>query len=295
MGGRRCVCGRSARFPLCDGSHDVEGWSCAATGAPIEARVFVAGPHLRNLAEQLAHGLGGVASGSVPIQAVEAVVLTDGGDGDVLEAALVGVAAGRWRVVAIDVAAEGVPLALRGRVEAVDCVEAEPVEGLWRRVAEALERPPGVARLVGAGVVGGEAASRIFLSHAAVDEAALMPAIDYLRRALGREVFVCVDSIPAGSAWFETLRGALEGCELFVFVGSPGSRASTFCAFEFGCAVAWGKAIGVISLDGAPPPAWAQTWQGVEVPRIMRLKPWLSPQEALIDALLVACGLGLRG
>src|SRR5262245_25623928 len=77
---RRCFCGRSARFPLCDGSHASEAWRCASGDSARLA--FVAGPHLENLALRLAHEHGGLVVADDPVRAELALVLTDGSDLD---------------------------------------------------------------------------------------------------------------------------------------------------------------------------------------------------------------------
>ena len=77
---KRCACGRSQRFPLCDGNHSSEGWTCSTLDSLPVQRAFLAGPHLVNLAERLAHGMGGVAVGERHdmVRAVELVVLRMG-------------------------------------------------------------------------------------------------------------------------------------------------------------------------------------------------------------------------
>lgn len=81
---RRCICGRSARFPICDGAHVGQGWQCEPEPT-LARRCFVAGPHLHSLAERLAHAHDGVAAHKGPAgRCVELVALSDGTDLDVL-------------------------------------------------------------------------------------------------------------------------------------------------------------------------------------------------------------------
>ena len=54
---RRCVCGRSATFPRCDGAHAEPGWACGPE-APAPGLAIAAGPALQSLAEGLAARLG---------------------------------------------------------------------------------------------------------------------------------------------------------------------------------------------------------------------------------------------
>jgi hypothetical protein len=285
---KRCVCGRSERFPLCDGSHRDEGWACAADPPALAPWAVVAGPRLANVAQQLAAQLGGVAWEAEPLRALRGVVLTDGLDAHELAFALGAVEARSWRVCAVGLDPAALPAALRSLDAEPVVLEADPIGSLWRRVVRALAQPAAPSPKELAAPL---QAPRLFLSHAALDEPALLPAIAYLRAGLGCEVFVCVDSIPTGAGWFDELREALDACDRFVWVASPHARRSTFCAFEFGYALAAGKPLGVLSLDAEPLPAWAQRWQAVELPRLARLHPWLDPQEALLQALLQACGL----
>ena len=100
------------------------------------------------------------------------------------------------------------------------------------------------------------------------------------------DVFVCGDSIPGGARWWDTILDALRQCDRFVLVLSEDARRSSWCAFEVGAAVAEGKPIQLIGLDGDPPPSFVSHLQMVDVPRMMRQRPWLSADDAIIEALL---------
>lgn len=278
MTARRCICGQSQTLPLCDGSHQAASWSCAQPPPAPHARLFVAGPHNTTIAERLAHARQGAALHrlSGPVVAEEVVVISDGADLDLLTAALQRVTGQRQRVLLIG----GDPALLRGVFagSAIAAVAAESHPALlWQRLLAALDAPPAPPAL--------QPPPRIFLSHATADEAQLQPAIAVLRR-LSIEVFVCGDSIPGGARWWDTILAALRQCDRFVLVLSAAARASSWCAFEVGAAVALGKPIQLISLDGRPPPSFVSHLQMLDVPRSLRRRPWLTAEEAVLEALL---------
>ena len=84
-----CVCGQSQAYPLCDGNHKTEGWVCHANQDETNALAFVADPHLRNLADRLAHRFRGVSLHSTAgrIRAHRLVILTAGLGVDYIQAA----------------------------------------------------------------------------------------------------------------------------------------------------------------------------------------------------------------
>lgn len=277
MAGRRCICGRSGRLPLCDGSHAAEGWTCAALPGAALARVFAAAPHNHTLAERLAHVRRGQPLHRLdgPVVAEELVVLTDGTDLDHLRPALARLQAGTTRVLVVGADVGLLAAAFPGsRLTWVP--EADHPAVLWTALLRALDDP-------GAPVP--PAVRRLFLSHATADEARIQPAVTALRD-LGLEVFVCGDSIPAGSRWWDEIRAALQACDRFLLVLSAASRDSGWCAFEAGAAVAWDKPVQLISLDGTLPPSYLAHLHMLDLPRAQRLRPWLDDEDALIEALI---------
>ena len=127
---------------------------------------------------------------------------------------------------------------------------------------------------------------RVFVSHAVADEGRLFPVLTTLREQYGLELFVCADSIPAGEAWQEEIRRQVSQCDLFLLVSSDAVMHSTYCAFEVGMATALDKRIGVVCLEDEVTPAYLTHLQGLSIPRLLIRKPWLLPNEALLDALL---------
>jgi hypothetical protein len=272
----RCICGRSAQYPLCDGSHTDEEWACAAE--PRAAVVVVSAPPLVNLARRLAARLRGVSLtvGDPPIRGARVVVLTDGLDLEHVATLAAQVQATDTRVLALGAPAALVGPALGGRVtELAD--GAGP--GLWRRVIAALETPgePVVAQ-----------GRRWFISHATADEVALEPVAAYLREELGLDVFLCSDSLAPGGRWQRQLQNALEAADAVLFVLSAASAGSVFCAWELGWAMGHGTPVRVVRLDGAAPPAPIQHLHLSDVGRLAKSRPWLEADEVRVLAVLQA-------
>ena len=278
MAPRRCICGRSAHLPLCDGSHAAEGWSCETLPAARHPRIYAAGPHHHTVADRLAHARRGGALHRLrgPVEAELLVIITDGADLDDLAPALARVRAERRRVVVLGADPALVGAAFPG-ASVVWVPQADHPAVLWRQLVAALDQPEQARAST--------PAPTVFLSHATADETRLQPAIEALRR-VGVSVFSCGDSIPGGTRWWDHIRAALHAADRFVLVLSPAARASTWCAFEAGAAMAWDKPIQLVSLDGAPPPSFLAHLQMQDVGRIQALRPWLTADEALIEALL---------
>ena len=268
-------------MPLCDGAHKSEGWSCGPAMRTVVEWGFVAGSHYANLAERLAHRFGGVAMhvtrGRIRVERL--VVLADNTELDLLSAQVERVDAGRIQVVAI--AADPLWISRSFPEIPITPIEDSDPEWLWQATLEAC--------LGNTGELPGRRFPRVFLSHAVVDEAVLMPAVDYLRRISQRPFFLCGDSIGSGAAWQPTIIQQLKEAQRFLFVLSEASARSTFCAFEVGQAMARDIPIGLVAIDDTPPPAYLQHLQLIHIDRLQRQRPWLSKEEALIEAMLQGC------
>jgi len=277
---KRCICGRSASFPLCDESHVGSGWECGKEPADDVELAFVATGHLRNLADRLAHRFDGVSLhlADGPVRCRRLVTISDGHGLSVIEPLLREVQAKERVVVGVGVSSDS----LRWAFPDAGWVTVEDDGGptLWKEVERAVSGEPlGSADLP---------RPNIFVSHAVSDEPHILPALDALRNHFGMPLFVCADSIASGANWTEEIRDHLRRCDLFLFVASAASAQSSFCAFEVGMAMALEKRIGVVSIDDHSPPPYLQDLQAASVPRLLSRKPWLTADDGLLETILDA-------
>jgi hypothetical protein len=290
---KRCICGRSQNPPLCDGSHRSEGWSCAERDGRVVPFAFVASRSLSNLADRLAHRFEGTSltSPQDTVRCKILVIIADGHDIEQLRKICGSVQAEQRLVMCV-----GVPpsvLAWAFPEASFLSLETESPALLWKSAEAQLMAEPEPASL--------QARPRVFLSHSVKDEAQLFPIVQALRGHFQIPLFVCADSIPTGSGWHDEIQKQLEQCDLFLFTASEAANRSVFCAFEAGMALALGKPIHVISLDGQSPPVHLQHLQAIDARRLQRRKPWLTQQDALLEASLTALnpggysGLGVSG
>ncbi len=269
MSGKRCICGRSAHLPLCDGSHRTEDWSCDS-GRRLET-AFASVGALENLSRRLAARRGGLVAPGVRCRRL--VALTDGTDLVDLRRQVEGVEAEERVLIWVGVGALDVWPGWTHRA-----VTDGP--GLWAELISALDGGPTAAAAL---------PERVFLSHASADEESLEPLAAYLR-GLGVEVFLCADSIASGSGWQRQITKALDSAPAVLFMLSRASASSVFCAWELGYAMARGLPLRVVGLDGTAPTAPIQHLQVMDVPRLRRARPWLDESEAVLLAMLRALG-----
>jgi len=270
----RCICGRSETFPVCDGGHQSESWSCDHIGGGTIVR---GGRHLTSAALRLAHHLGARPvdpADPVPERAQRLVLLVDATDLPDLPTHLSRPTADHVEILAVDLPAAAVQtVAPEATVREVRC--PNPLQ-LWRAVTAALaDQPARPAELDSA-----------FVSHAVADEPLLLPVVDRLRRHAGADLFLCADSLQPGDRWLDRILAELDAARRFLLVVSAASAGSTFCAFETGWARRAGTPIYTVSLDGTPPPAFVGDVQAVDLVRHRAARPWLTPDEALTDVLV---------
>lgn len=270
-------------MPRCDGSHRQEDWSCAVPRATSVASVVVAAAANANIAERLAHRLGGAALHRLEgaVEADRVIVVTDGSDLDRLLSALERVRAGSTRVLALG---GDLPLleAVFPEADVAPVPHADEAPVFWQHVVRALEGGEGVAARPRPSRL-----PRLFLSHATADEGRLAPTVSALR-SVGIDVFLCGDSIPDGTRWWDAILEALREADRFVLALSESTARSAWCAFEAGAAVALGKRIQMLGLDGTPPPSFLAHLQVHDVARARRLRPWLTDDDALFEAICAA-------
>lgn len=278
MSKKLCVCGRSARYPLCDASHETEGWSCLS--GPQWARYgFCASPALINLALKLSAEFQGVLCDSpgVNYHVDTLVLLADSGDLDKLRLLNTHIQARQRLVIG---AGHGTPFLQPLFPDAtIYALDAARLPQAYLQVKAVLRGEVEACTVC-------QAPQSLFLSHAVADEPLIQPVVTYLKTQYAARIFTCQDSIPAAGAWHGEILAALLAAERVVVLLSQAMLASTFCAFEIGYALALDKRLSLIRLDAAQPPAYIQHLQLRDLPREQRIRPWLDAGDLLADALL---------
>ncbi|MCA9524646.1 MAG: TIR domain-containing protein [Myxococcales bacterium] len=278
-----CVCGRSNKLPLCDNSHESEGWSCSAPTERTPLLIAASSRYL-NLAKKLAFHYGGRAlepAESTAGSAERLLVLVDPTDLDELRRTIESLQADE--IVAFVVGFDPTlvqPLFPSAELRFLD--DSSPLAAFHsvRRQLEERQAP-------------NERADwrwpSTFVSHAVADEGRLLGAVEYLRQHFCASLFVCSDSIAPGSAWQDEIVGALRAAERFVAVVSEASLRSHFCSFEGGMAQALEKPLRLLSLDGSRPPLFFAQLQCIDLRAIQQRRPWLSDDDVVVDALIRCC------
>ncbi len=276
--GKRCICGRSQKMPLCDGAHRTDGWQCDAADSSVAPVTFAASYSLRNLADRLANRYQGQALHGTNATVVthRLVLLTDGHDIERLHEITSKVTTDEVIVLSTGAAAESAKWAFPN----ADCRIVQDGDNLtlWTRTVAALEATGQAFQT--------RDTPRLFLAHSVADEQRLFPVIDCLRTQYQLPIFVCADSIPPGSDWQREIQEQLDQCDRMLFMASENANQSTFCAFETGLATALQKDIHVINLDGSRLPQHLQQIQATDVQRLLARKPWLTEQDGLLEACL---------
>ena len=272
---KRCICGYSKSFPICDGAHQGKGWSCAQQEETYTENVVVSSFHYRSLAQKWAYHLrGNIFEDRMITQCDHLWILCDGSNISYINQQVQKIMARKTTLVAINVASEH--LHMMGKVDEVRIIDDRKKIPIWTQLQ--LEGHPYKKR----------GRQRIFLSHSVADEATLRPVVSFLRKGLLHEVFDCSDSILAGSLWYTEITKALKESDVMLCMLSSAFARSTFCAFEVGMARALHKAIRIISIDDTLPPSYAQDIQMLSVPRYQQAHPWLSMEEAMYECVLLS-------
>ena len=280
----RCVCGRSQQLPLCDGSHQSASWSCGSLQQHAQL-LIAASPSLANFAERLAERLNAqVAHRSDQQSAARLIRLCD----EVNPRPMPHLRAERSVSIALGQTAE-MMVSLLDDDEGLFSIEDGDASTLWLNLRTCVEQetfwsPSSRPEL------NQESSSetRIFLSHAVVDEPELIEAVRTLRQRYQWHVFLCGDSLKPGQRWRDQLHDELLGSTHFVIALSASLLSSTFCAFEAGYALGRGIPMSMISLDGSPPPTYLSHIHCLNLHQLRSLKPWYQPTESLVSSLIEA-------
>lgn len=268
MTAKRCICKRSASYPLCDGSHLNATW-CNPAVAQSPNSIVLYSETLSSFGEWFAANYHHSHAFSRPHSSVidDVWVLFDGTDLDLLRLTLNRIPHKREYWIHVDH-----PPHIFETIE-------PPIERTHYHLEDLdidtfdLEnmQPIDVHSVV---------QQMIFVSHSIQDEHILLPVLDKLEQQYPIEVFVCA-KMPSGVNWYTTIHDALNRCNTVWAFCSEGFRQSTFCAFELGLAQGINKPIVPILLDASSPPLFLQHQNMPSVSRLLLQKPWLSKEQAL--------------
>mmetsp|Transcript_8343 Transcript_8343/g.34949 ORF Transcript_8343/g.34949 Transcript_8343/m.34949 type:complete len:363 (+) Transcript_8343:28-1116(+) len=307
-----CACGKSKTFPLCDGSHVAENWTCVSRTKVADFAV-TSSPRYETIARKLSSELSATlclpgSQRGFPSEVGTLLVFTDSLDlaavsdcykklrGRCKRAVVFSLGPGAtllpmhfancslWDLAELNVdVVEVFTVALSVATGAVDHVQLQKT-GVRQIIAQ-VEAEPSAREMAT------RKATRLhpaFVSHAVRDEHLLQKPIHLLREWYDADLFLCADSIPPTANWYEQIENSLRQSTVFIGLVSDSLVQSKFCAFEMGAAMALQKPMYLISLDGTMPPAFVQHLQCVDVPRMQRLKPWLQVEDIVLEEMIKA-------
>ena len=269
---RRCICKRSSRYPLCDGSHTEQPW---CTQKPLEKidRLVISSPSLSNLAEWWAVKVQGQTITELTQTILESVeeiwVLSDGVQLPLLKLLLEQIPhhTEHW------IHTEQNPTLPTDWIHRHDqhhhyLPSDFELETLNPRTLDQIHPTP-----IGS--------TRIFVSHAVYNEGILLPVLEQLSGLYKIDFFIC-SNISSQANWYSEIEQHLRTSDVVWAFLSKAFAQSTFCAFEVGMARALQKRMHVFSIDAAAPPAYIQHQHLQSLDRVQSHFPWLSQSEVLI-------------
>jgi len=267
---KRCICKRSAQYPLCDGSHADKPW-CSPTSNTSANSLIIASSSLSNLAEWWSHKVNAKILSDLrhPLQAIveEVWVLSDGTQLSLLKALLEQIPHKQQRWVHtsenamlpkswIDARQQHVLLPLDFDLDTLDPtrlpsfhpIKFDPIN--------------------------------IFVSHSVTDEPLLMPVLKQIEQIYDVQFFICAE-IGNEDNWYTEIDTHLKQCDVVWAFTSRDFAQSTFCAFEIGMAKALTKPLHIFSIDASNPPPYIQHQQIQSLHRTHAHFPWLSETDIL--------------
>lgn len=269
---KRCICKRSTRYPLCDGTHTNQSW-CGEKNIGQITCLVIASPALSSLAEWWAT----VVNGKTITETTDAIrdtveeiwVLSDGIQLPLLKLLIEQIPHKTERWVHTD----------RQPVIPKDWINPHnqshyhlppdfDLNTLYPHKLESIQPTLVTPR-------------RIFISHAVSDEGSILPILSQLEGLFDLQFFIC-SKIPSQANWYSEIEQHLRDCDIVWTFLSTAFSQSTFCAFEIGMTRALKKNLILFSIDGSTPPAYLQHLQMYSLPRVQSHYPWLSETETLI-------------
>ena len=102
---KRCICGYSSQFPLCDGSHKSQGWTCLRSQQLTVPLCVGASSSLQNFSIRFAHRFQGLLLSDLDDKTVvkTLVLITDGSDIAILKAHLTKIQANESLIIGIGI------------------------------------------------------------------------------------------------------------------------------------------------------------------------------------------------
>lgn len=267
---KRCICKRSAQYPLCDGSHADKPW-CSPTSNTSANSLIIASPSLSNLAEWWSHKVNAQILSDLrqSLQATveEVWVLFDGTQLPLLKALLDQIPHKRQRWVHtsdnailptnwIDARQQHMQLPMNFDLETLDPTRLQSFHPI--------QLDP----------------INIFVSHAVSDEPLLMPVLKQIQQIYDVHFFICAE-IGNEDNWYAEIDTHLKECDVVWAFTSRDFAQSTFCAFEIGMTKALTKPLHIFALDASNPPAYIQHQQIQSLRRTHAYFPWLSETDIL--------------
>ncbi|MCO4782118.1 MAG: toll/interleukin-1 receptor domain-containing protein [Candidatus Cloacimonetes bacterium] len=270
---KKCFCNKSKTYPICDGGHSGLKWSCKAKDSVIVDYAFFTSPKLENMSLKAAHHFDGASHINLrnPVSCETGVYFSDGTDFSILEKWIPKIDASNYYLVLLGHKILVPNLPKNWKVIRLRDDSQHPLLELQTIMNHKVDLISPIK-------------PKIFLSHSVADESQIQNLVDYLRKYLDLEIFLCGDSLISGHSWYNEIEKQLNGCNHFILINSKTVVSSTFCAYEAGMAKALNKKISIISLDGSPPAAYFQHLHMFDCPRLQQSKPWLDPHEILIES-----------
>ena len=285
----RCVCKKSTKFPICDGSHTHNGWSCKTHNQTTVEACFLTSSNYYPLVEGLSsqYIYPAVHKSKTNLRVEICYLISDGIDWNEIKIQLQKVEADHWVLFSLYRDPRIILSALQKQIANQKKItfEGRKIENddfLFTEISHQLHMSSSCT-LQNTTVQ----TKNIFLSHAVDDEDILHKTINNLA-SFPVEFFICSSSIQIGSNWYEEILTSLKLSDLFLFIHSPRSHTSTFCAFECGIAQTLQKNIRVFSLISPPLPAYLQHIQAIDLQRIKNEQPWLTEEECINEGFFRA-------
>ena len=269
---KRCICGRSNSFPICDGTHGSQNWNC--TPSSFTKTIVLTCPHYHSFGEWLSYQHQGIAAHQqIGGQCEELIIVHDGCNMALLQQQILQIPHQRQRWLHThDVLPKDWPTSATSKHFHLPVEDLNIASFSWDKATPISALP--------------RQTYKIFASHAILDEKILTPAIDVLQTQYQQAVFYCRKSIPLGELWQNQIENELHNTHIVWAFISKNFLQSTFCAFEIGYAKALHKRIIPIVLDDSPIPAYIQEYNALYHSRHEMLQPWLNESEVILDMCL---------